>query len=47
MIPELLKSFRGHIAYYIWHGRERNVLKCHKQADRLTKWKPKRDEVNS
>lgn len=21
------------------------MLKCHKQADRLTKWKPKRDEV--
>ncbi|KAL2928663.1 Protein MAIN-LIKE 1 [Bienertia sinuspersici] len=47
MNPELLKSFRGHVAYYIWHGQDRNVLKGHKQTKRLSKWKPQSGEAKS
>ncbi|KAL2942092.1 Protein MAIN-LIKE 1 [Bienertia sinuspersici] len=43
--PVLLKNFRGHVAYYIWHGQDRNVLKGHKQTKQLSKWKPRSGEA--
>ncbi|KAL8546639.1 hypothetical protein ACS0TY_006383 [Phlomoides rotata] len=37
--PSLLPSFRTHVAYYIWSGTERGVLKCHSHISKLLSWK--------
>ncbi|XP_028099019.1 protein MAIN-LIKE 1-like [Camellia sinensis] len=36
--PSILRSFNSHVAAAVWHGEEREPLKCHNHSSKILAW---------